>query len=86
MLRLCPNSPTAIPKHPSSEFADKHMKILVVEDDNKLARLLHQALEEEGYVVDTLEDGGDAIRRASSIEYDLIVLDCFAVLYQLSRH
>ncbi len=51
------------------------MKILVVEDDNKLARLLHQALKEEGFVVDTLEDGGDAIRRASSIEYDLIVLD-----------
>ncbi|MBX3209379.1 MAG: response regulator transcription factor [Labilithrix sp.] len=51
------------------------MKVLVVEDDKKLARFLAQALTEEGYVVDTCSRGRDALVQASHIGYSLIVLD-----------
>jgi len=51
------------------------MKVLVVEDNKKLARFLQRALEEEGYIVDVIEDGSEAIVRSSTIEYDLILLD-----------
>ena len=51
------------------------MKVLVVEDDKKLARFLTQALTEEGYVVDTCSRGRDALTQASNIAYSLIVLD-----------
>lgn len=51
------------------------MKILVVEDNQKLARFLQRALQEEGYIVDILEDGSEVIERSTSIEYDLMILD-----------
>jgi DNA-binding response OmpR family regulator len=51
------------------------MKVLVVEDDKKLARFLSQALTEEGYVVDTCARGRDALTQSSHIAYSLIVLD-----------
>jgi two-component system, OmpR family, response regulator len=51
------------------------MKVLVVEDDRKLARFLAQALTEEGYVVDTCSRGRDALNQAAHIAYALIVLD-----------
>jgi two-component system, OmpR family, response regulator len=51
------------------------VKVLVVEDDKKLARFLSQALTEEGYVVDTCGRGRDALAQASHISYSLIVLD-----------
>ena len=49
--------------------------ILVVEDAEKLARFLARALEEEGYAVEVCGDGQEALQRASSRPYDLIVLD-----------
>lgn len=51
------------------------MKALVVEDDRKVARLLARVLQEEGYVVDVCASGSDAEAQASSIAYDLVVLD-----------
>ena len=51
------------------------MKLLVVEDNTKLALLLQRALQEEGHVADVLEDGREAIERATAIEYDAIILD-----------
>jgi two-component system, OmpR family, response regulator len=51
------------------------MKILVVEDDRKLANFLTKALTEEGYVVDTCRSGRDAVLQAGHIAYSLIVLD-----------
>jgi DNA-binding response OmpR family regulator len=51
------------------------MKVLVVEDDKKLARFLAQALGEEGYVVDTCARGRDALAQAGRIAYALIILD-----------
>jgi two-component system OmpR family response regulator len=53
------------------------MRLLVVEDSDKLARVLKRGLEKEGYAVDTLGDGRVAQTRLRSRhdEYDLVVLD-----------
>lgn len=53
------------------------MKILVVEDNEKLANNLKQGLMQEGYAVDVIEDGAKAEKRiaVNRDEYDLIVLD-----------
>ncbi|HYZ10360.1 MAG TPA: response regulator transcription factor [Actinomycetota bacterium] len=51
------------------------MRLLVVEDEVKLAGLLRRGLEEEGYAVDTAADGGEALWLASENPYDAVVLD-----------
>src|SRR5216110_3496108 len=51
------------------------MKILVVEDDRKVAGFIEQGLREEGYAVDVAPDGDAATMLAHVYEYDLLVLD-----------
>ena len=51
------------------------MRILVVEDDPDLRRQLDKALTEAGYAVDLATDGQQAIEKATSWEYDCLVLD-----------
>jgi DNA-binding response OmpR family regulator len=51
------------------------MKILVVEDDRKVAGFIEQGLREEGYAVDVAPDGDQATMLAHVYEYDLMVLD-----------
>lgn len=51
------------------------MRLLIVEDEPKMARMLARGLGEEGYAVDTCERAEDAERQAQSVGYDLIVLD-----------
>ena len=51
------------------------MKILVVEDDRKVAGFIEQGLREEGYVVDVAGDGDQATMMAHVYDYDLVVLD-----------
>ena len=51
------------------------MKILVVEDDRKVAGFIEQGLKEEGYVVDIAADGEEATMLAHVYEYDVILLD-----------
>jgi DNA-binding response OmpR family regulator len=51
------------------------VKILVVEDDRKLARLLQRVLQEEGYTADTCSSGEQALTQAKSGIYDLVLLD-----------
>jgi two-component system, OmpR family, copper resistance phosphate regulon response regulator CusR len=51
------------------------MRILVVEDDPKLADYLHKALGENGYVVDVARDGIEGRRLALDGDYALVVLD-----------
>jgi two-component system, OmpR family, response regulator len=51
------------------------MRVLVVEDDAKMARLLRRGLQEEGMAVDAAGEGEDALWMAGSTEYDAIVLD-----------
>ena len=51
------------------------MRILVVEDEVKMAGLIRRGLREEGMAVDVTERGEDAVWMAGSTEYDAIVLD-----------
>src|SRR5882724_106227 len=53
------------------------MKILLVEDEEKLASALAKGLEHEGYAVDAISDGKKALTRISlhRNDYDLIILD-----------
>jgi len=51
------------------------MRILLVEDEPDLLRVVAAALREEGYAVDTALDGQDGLFKAQSWEYDAVVLD-----------
>lgn len=51
------------------------MKLLLVEDEARLAQVLAQGLSEEGHAVDHCADVASAQRQARDIDYDVIVLD-----------
>jgi two-component system copper resistance phosphate regulon response regulator CusR len=51
------------------------MRLLVIEDEPKLADYLHRGLSENGYVVDVARDGIEGRRLATGGEYDLLLLD-----------
>ena len=51
------------------------MRLLLIEDDPKLAHLLARGLREEGFAVDATGDGEDGAFRALAQDYDAIVLD-----------
>jgi two-component system OmpR family response regulator len=51
------------------------MRILVVEDEPRLLANLAKALREEGYAVDTADNGDDGLFKAETCDYDAIVLD-----------
>ena len=51
------------------------MRLLVIEDEPKLADYLHKGLSENGYVVDLAHDGIEGRRLATQGEYDLVLLD-----------
>jgi len=51
------------------------MRILVVEDDRKVAGFVQGGLEQEGYAVDVLHEGTSVGAHASTVDYDAVVLD-----------
>ncbi len=51
------------------------MRILVVEDDERMALLLRQGLEEEGHAVDLAHNGPDGVWMAAENAYAAVVLD-----------
>jgi len=51
------------------------MRVLVIEDEVRMARLLKRALEEEGHAVDVASDGPDGLWMATENPYAAIVLD-----------
>src|SRR4051812_11543091 len=51
------------------------MRVLLIEDSERLQRSVGRALREAGYAVDVSADGADGLWRARSNEYDVIVLD-----------
>lgn len=51
------------------------MRILVVEDEPRLASLIEQGLTEEGYAVDVVQTGEDALAWLRAGVYDVVILD-----------
>lgn len=51
------------------------VKVLLVEDDTKVARFVGRVLADEGFVVDTCGNGAEAVTQARSGIYDIVVLD-----------
>lgn len=51
------------------------MKILVVDDEHRIRRLIKMYLEREGYTIDEVDNGEEAITMAFQEEYHLIILD-----------
>jgi two-component system OmpR family response regulator len=51
------------------------VRVLIVEDEVKMARALRRGLEQEGYAVDTAPDGEDGLFQGIENPYDVIVLD-----------
>jgi two-component system copper resistance phosphate regulon response regulator CusR len=51
------------------------MRILIVEDESKIAAFLRKGLVENGFVVDVASQGDDGLHLARSLAYDLVILD-----------
>ena len=51
------------------------MRVLVVEDEPRMANLIRQGLEEEAYAVDVVNNGRDVLPWVLSADYDMILLD-----------
>jgi two-component system OmpR family response regulator len=51
------------------------MRVLLVEDEPKMARAVRRGLEREGYATDVVASGQDALHNATESDYDVIVLD-----------
>ena len=69
------------------------MRILLVEDDAKVARFIRNGLKEEGFAVDVAEDGQQGLDFSCDYEYDVIILDILlpkldgiSVLKTIRRH
>ncbi|GIQ69369.1 DNA-binding response regulator [Xylanibacillus composti] len=56
-------------------MSDPVTTILVVDDEERIRRLLRMYLEKEGYMIEEAEDGETALRKALDHNYDLILLD-----------
>jgi len=56
------------------------MRILIVEDEKKTAAYLQKGLSEQGFVVDICYDGEEGLLLATTVEYDLIILDVMVPL------
>jgi two-component system copper resistance phosphate regulon response regulator CusR len=51
------------------------MRVLVVEDDARIARFVSKGLREQAYAVDVASDGDDALYKAAISDYDAVILD-----------
>jgi two-component system copper resistance phosphate regulon response regulator CusR len=51
------------------------MRLLLVEDDSRIARFVARGLQEQSYAVDIVADGDDALYHAAINDYDVVVLD-----------
>ncbi|MBY0096507.1 response regulator transcription factor [Mesobacillus maritimus] len=54
---------------------EKDIKVLIVDDEERIRRLLKMYLERENFIIDEAEDGNEALNKALTNEYDVILLD-----------
>ncbi len=70
-----PWTPAILPEAPRSLAQFEPRRLLVVDDDRDIIRLLYHRLRRDGYLVDTATSGPDALTRAVQSPPDLILLD-----------
>ena len=58
-----------------SQKPELHQSIMVVDDDPSVVKTFRLILENAGYTVDTASNAVDAIRKASKIHFDLVIVD-----------
>lgn len=75
------------------QLRDTPVRILVIEDEAKVASFIRRGLEAEGYSIDSAPDGEVGLTQAFDHEYDLVVLDVMlpkrdglSVLQEMRRH
>ncbi len=54
---------------------DNNIRILIVDDEERIRRLLRMYLERENYVIEEAEDGNEALEKAFTTDFDVILLD-----------
>jgi two-component system response regulator AtoC len=54
---------------------DEHSRILIIDDDESIRKILSAILEDEGYVVETAENGREAIDKSNVKIYNLALID-----------
>jgi two-component system response regulator ResD len=54
---------------------EKEVRILVVDDEERIRRLIRMYLEREDYIIDEAENGEEALEKALNLNYDCILLD-----------
>ena len=59
----------------AAEAAEAAKKIMIVEDERRIARFLQMELEHEGFETETEENGRRAYERIVQEQYDLVLLD-----------
>ena len=52
---------------------ENNIKILVVDDEERIRRLLKMYLERENYLIEEAEDGNEALEKAFANDYDVIL-------------
>jgi DNA-binding response OmpR family regulator len=67
-------SNSALPRGVSTGSVS-HMRVLVVEDEKKTASFIRKALQAEGFAVDVLHDGAEALSAVATTPFDVVVLD-----------
>lgn len=60
---------------PSDVFYPRRMRLLLVDDEVRMAAVLKRGLEEDGYRVDVVSTGADALQKAAEFAYDAVLLD-----------
>src|SRR6476646_5328022 len=69
------NFPASTREESVAIFNPEDMRILVVEDDDKIASFLVKGLKQSGYAVDRAADGERAFGLAQSVAYDAAIVD-----------
>lgn len=62
-------------RDPNELISNTMQKILVVEDDKDMRRMIHSILKEEGYKIDKAYNGRHAINKIKSKNYNMVLLD-----------
>ncbi len=61
------------------------MRLLVVEDEQPMAAMLHRGLTEDGYSVDVTGERYEAVWQATEFDYDAVVLNLMLRAWTVSR-